>query len=164
MLRIMPNIIDELDGRLLALLREDPRIGIAEAARRLGAARGTVQARLERLQSRGVVRGFGPEVDPVRLGYPILAFVFLEISQGRLQEAVDVLEHVPEVVEAHGVSGPRDLLVRIVARDTDHLQSVINEVLSTTAVRRSTSYISLSEQIATRTGPLVESAVTPSAR
>ncbi len=164
MLCIMPSAIDELDARLLTLLREDPRVGIAEAARRLGAARGTVQARLERLQERGVVKGFGPEIDPVRLGYPILAFVFLEISQGRLQEAVDVLEHVPEVVEAHGVSGPRDLLVRIVARDTDHLQQVINEVLGTPAVRRSTSYISLSEQIAHRTGPLVDSTVTSSAR
>lgn len=163
-LHIMSKRIDELDGRLLVLLRDDPRVGVAEAARRLGVARGTVQARLERLRARGVVKGFGPEIDPVRLGYPILAFVFLEISQGRLQEAVDVLEHVPEVVEAHGVSGPRDLLVRIVARDTDHLQQVINQVLSTTAVRRSTSYISLSEQIAHRTGPLVDATVTPSAR
>lgn len=163
----MTNVIDELDGRLLRLLREDPRIGIAEAARRLGAARGTVQSRLDRLRDRGVVTGFGPEIDPHALGYPILAFVFLEISQGRLQEAVDLLEHVPEVVEAHGVSGPRDLLVRVVARDTDHLQEVINGMLSTTAVRRSTSYISLSCQIAARTGPLVDSAaggVTPSGR
>lgn len=150
--------IDALDGRLLALLREEPRIGIAEAARRLAVARGTVQARLERLRERGILTGFGPEVDPAKLGYPILAFVFLEISQGRLTEAVDVLEHLPEVVEAHGVSGPRDLLVRIVARDTDHLQDVINRILVTPAVRRSTSYISLSSQIAARTGPLVAAA------
>lgn len=162
----MPKIIDELDARLLRLFREDPRVGIAEAARRLGAARGTVQARLDRLRDRGIVTGFGPEVDPVRLGYPILAFVFLEISQGRLPEAVEVLEGIPEVVEAHGVSGPRDLLVRVVARDTDHLQQVINGILTTTAVRRSTSYISLSQQIAHRTAPLVEAAVgvRPSAR
>jgi len=160
----MSSQIDELDGRLLALLRDDPRVGIAEAARRLGAARGTVQARLDRLRDRGVVTGFGPEIDPARLGFPILAFVFLEISQGRLPEAVDLLERIPEVVEAHGVSGPRDLLVRIVARDTDHLQDVINRMLVTPAVRRSTSYISLSCQIAARTGPLIEAAATSSDR
>jgi DNA-binding Lrp family transcriptional regulator len=92
------------------------------------------------------------------MGYPVLAFVFLEIAQGRLEEAVRWLGDIPEVLEAHGTSGPRDLLCRVVAHDTDHLQEILNAILDTSAIRRSTSYIALSRQIAPRTAPLVEAA------
>jgi DNA-binding Lrp family transcriptional regulator len=154
----MTSAIDELDARLIAVMAAEPRIGLMEVARRLGVARGTVQARLARLEERGVVVGFGPEIDPAAVGYPLLAFVFLEITQGRLAEAVRVLDATPEVLEAHATSGPRDLLVRIVARDTEQLQEIVNRLLTTAAIRRSTSYIALSRQIPYRTGPLVAAA------
>src|SRR5919204_1742399 len=154
----MPSPIDELDARLIALMAAEPRIGLMEVSRRLKVARGTVQARLTKLLDKGVIKSFGPEVDPARMGYPVLAFVFLEITQGRLTEAVEHLESVPEVLEAHATSGPRDLLCRVAARDTEQLQDIINRLLATSAVRRSTSYIVLSTQIAHRTGPLVEAA------
>ena len=154
----MTSAIDDLDARLIALLRAEPRLGLMEASRRLGVARGTVQARLAKLEERGVVRSFGPEIDPGRLGYPVLAFVFLQIAQGRLKEAVSVLDATPEVLEATATSGPSDLLCRIVAQDTEHLQEIVNRLLSNTAIRRSTSYIALSQPIAFRTGPLVAAA------
>ena len=154
----MTTRIDALDARLIALMADEPRIGLLEVSRRLGVARGTVQARLNKLIERGVITGFGPELDPGRMGYPVLAFVFLEIAQGRLEEAVALLETVPEVIEAHGTSGSLDLLCRVVARDNEHLQDVLNLILSNAAVRRSTSHIALSRQIAFRTGPLVQSA------
>jgi DNA-binding Lrp family transcriptional regulator len=151
----MSGPVDQLDARLIGLLRDEPRIGLMEVARRLQVARGTVQARLAKLTERGVIRGFGPELDTHRMGYPLMAFVFLQITQGRLQEAVRVLEDVPEVLEATATSGPSDLLCRIVARDTEHLQDIVNRILSSAAIRRSTSYIALSEQIPYRTGPLL---------
>lgn len=156
----MTSLVDELDARLIALLRDAPRIGLMEVARRLGVARGTVQARLGKLTDRGVVTGFGPDLDPARMGYPLMAFVFLQITQGRLAQAVAVLERVPEVLEATATSGPSDLLCRIVARDTEHLQDIVNRVLSDPAIRRSTSYIALSRQIPYRTGPLLAAATT----
>ena len=67
---------------LIRLLDEEPRLGVMEASRRLGVARGTVQARLDRLQADGVVCGFGPQLDPTALGYPVTAFATLEIAQG----------------------------------------------------------------------------------
>ena len=150
--------IDELDARLIAAMREHPRVGLMEISRQVGVARGTVQARLDKLVTRGVITGFGPEVDPTHMGYPVVAFVFLEISQGRLTDAVDWLEHVPEVLEAHGTSGDRDLLCRVVAHTPGHLQEIVNRILETPAVRRSTSYVALSEQIGFRTARLVEAA------
>lgn len=154
----MTSPLDELDARLIDLMAAEPRIGLMEASRRLGVARGTVQARLDKLTRRGVIRGFGPEVEPSRMGYPVTAFVALEITQGRLVEAIEHLEAIPEVLEAHATSGALDLLVRVVAHDTAQLQDIINRLLETSAVRRSTSYIVLSTQIAHRTGPLVRAA------
>jgi DNA-binding Lrp family transcriptional regulator len=149
---------DQLDARLIAALRNNPRVGLLEIARQLGVARGTVQARLQKLASSGVITGHGPEVDPHALGYTVTAFVLIELAQGRLGEAVSVMEGMPEVLEADGVSGPHDLICRVVARDTEHLQQLINELLSTPAIRRCTSYIVLSRQVPPRTLPLVVAA------
>jgi DNA-binding Lrp family transcriptional regulator len=150
--------IDALDAGLIAFLRENPRVGLLEAARQLGVARGTVQARLAKLESSGVITGHGPEIDPTALGYSISAFVLIELAQGRLSEAVEVMAAIPEMLEADGVSGPQDLICRVVARDTQHLQQLVNQLLSTAAIRRCTSYIVLSRQVPPRTGPLVEAA------
>jgi DNA-binding Lrp family transcriptional regulator len=150
--------IDELDARLIAEMRANPRVGLLEIARRVGVARGTVQARLAKLESRGVITGHGPEVDPAAMGYGIQAFVLLELTQGRLDEATRVLAEVPEVIEADAISGPQDLLCRLVARDTEHLQEIVNQILATDAIRRSTSYIVLSQQVKPRYGPLVAAA------
>src|SRR3954465_16091533 len=154
----MTSRIDELDARLIALLADEPRIGQMEVSRRLGGARGTVQARLAKLEGRGIVHGPGPEVAPARLGYPVLAFVFLQIAQGRLTEAVAVLDSTPEVLEATATSGPSDLLCRIVAQDTEHLQESVNRLLSNNAIPRSRSYIALPQPIPFRTAPLVAQA------
>jgi DNA-binding Lrp family transcriptional regulator len=150
--------IDQLDARLIATLRENPRVGLLEVARRLGVARGTVQARLAKLQAAGVVIGHGPEVDPAAMGYPISAFVLIELAQGRLTDAVAAVDAIPEVLEADATSGPHDLICRVVARDTEHLQELINDMLATPAIHRCTSYIVLSRQVPARTGPLVAAA------
>ena len=150
--------IDRLDARLIATLRANPRVGLLEVARRLGVARGTVQARLAKLEAAGVITGHGPEIDTVALGYPISAFVEVELAQGRLAEAVRVMEAVPEVLEVDAVSGGHDLICRVVARDTEHLGELVNGLLATPAIRRCTSYIVLSRQIPPRTAPLVAAA------
>jgi DNA-binding Lrp family transcriptional regulator len=150
--------IDELDSRLIATLRESPRVGLLEIARRLKVARGTVQARLAKLERGRVITGYGPEVDPAALGYAITAFVLIELAQGRLADAVTSMEAMPEVLEADAISGPQDVICRVVAHDTEHLQEVVNELLRTPAIRRCTSYIVLSRQVPPRTGPLVAAA------
>lgn len=150
--------IDRLDADLLLTLRRHPRVGLLEVARRLGVARGTVQARLGKLEQRGVVTGYGPEVDPVAFGYRIRAYVMLELAQGRLDEATALLVTVPEIIEVDAVSGPQDLICLLVARDTEHLQEVLNRLVGTPAIRRSTSAIVLSRPVRFRTEPLLQAA------
>jgi DNA-binding Lrp family transcriptional regulator len=151
-------MLDALDGRLLAAMAETPRAGILELSRRLGVARGTVQARLDKLTDRGVVTGFGPDLDLPAMGYGVLAFSTLEIAQGRLGDVVDHLREIPEVLEAHATTGQGDLHVRIVARTNDHLLQVVNRILEVQGISRTTTVIALSEQIRYRVLPLVETA------
>ena len=153
---ILTSPIDDLDARLIAELRDNPRLGLLEISRRLGVARGTVQARLTKLERRGVVTGFGPEIDPAELGHSIQAFVMLALTQGRLAEAVDALEATPEVLEVDAESGPEDLICRVAARDPEHLQEIVNRLLATDAIRHSTSYVVLSRPIRPRVQPLVD--------
>jgi DNA-binding Lrp family transcriptional regulator len=152
-------VIDTLDARLIALWRDEPRIGVLEASRRLGVARGTVQARLDKLVERGIVSSFGPEVDPGALGYDVTAFVTLEISQARGADALtEHLTGIPEVLEAHTITGTGDLLVRIVARSNADLQRVIDRIVSAEGIHRSASVIALKTQVPYRVLPLVEQA------
>src|SRR3954451_9810028 len=150
--------IDELDARLIAAMRESPRVGLLEISRRVGVARGAVPARLTKLRGRGGGIGYGPEVDPGAMGYAISAFVFIELNQGRLAEAVELLEAVPEVLEADAISAPQDLVCRVAARDTEHFQDIVNRLLATPSIQRCTSHIVLSRQVPPRTGPLVAAA------
>jgi DNA-binding Lrp family transcriptional regulator len=155
-------MIDTLDARLIALLTAEPRLGVLECARRLSVARGTVQARLDRLGARGVVTGYGPQVDPVALGFEVTAFVSLEIRQRYGHDAVAThLAAIPEVLEAHTISGASDMFCRIVARSNADLQRVIDGVVAYDGIVRASTVIALAEQIHYRTLPLVESAVEP---
>lgn len=158
MLVSVPSPIDDLDARLLVALAHHPRAGILDLARRLGVARGTVQARLDKLGQRGVVRGFGPDLDARALGFQVLAFTTLHIAQGRLADVVAHLEAIPEVLEAHATTGPGDLHCRIVARTNEHLHEVITRVLEVQGIDRTETHVALSEQIGMRLLPLVEGA------
>jgi DNA-binding Lrp family transcriptional regulator len=150
--------IDALDARLIRALADTPRAGIMELARQLKVARGTVQARLDRLSRRGVITGFGPDVSLRALEYQVLAFTTLEIAQGRLDDVVAHLQDIPEVLEAHAITGEGDLHCRVVARTNEHLQQVINRMLEVEGIARCTTVIALTEQISYRVQPLVAGA------
>ena len=82
-----PHEVDALDAGIVEMFAAEPRVGVLECSRRLGVARGTVQARLDRLARDGVIRGWGPEVDPAAMGYAVTAFVTLEIRQHHPERA-----------------------------------------------------------------------------
>ncbi|MEW5355485.1 Lrp/AsnC family transcriptional regulator [Streptomyces sp. 16-176A] len=150
--------IDHLDGRIIVLLAREPRIGVLEMSRRLGVARGTVQARMDRLQANGVIRGFGPEVDPAALGYPVTAFATLQIRQGQGAGVRAHLATVPEVLELHTTTGTGDMLCRLVARSNADLQRVIDRVVGIEGIVRASTAIVMENPVPLRIIPLVEQA------
>ncbi|ETK31120.1 Lrp/AsnC family transcriptional regulator [Microbispora corallina] len=151
--------IDQLDARLIALLAAEPRIGVLESSRRLNVARGTVQARLDRLAARGVITGYGPDVDPGALGFDVTAFVTLQIRQvsGHVPVA-DQLALIPEVLEVHTITGGGDMLCRVVAGSNADLQRVIDRIVDVQGVVRTSSVIALDTPVPYRTLPLVAAA------
>ena len=156
--------VDNLDARILALFTAQPQIGVLGASRELGVARGTVQARLDRLVSGGVIRSWAPQLDPAAMGYPVSAFCTLEIRQGRGHSpGVEHLSTIPEVLEAHTITGSGDLLIRVVARDNADLQRVIDAVVDDRHVTRASTVISLATRIEYRTLPLVLVGTRPTA-
>ena len=149
-------MIDELDARLISLLATEPRVGVLEASKRLGVARGTVQARLDRLQRTGVVTGYGPDVDPVALDHGVTAFITLEIRQAGGHDPVAArLAAIPEVLEAHTITGAGDMLCRVVARTNADLQRVIDAILDVAGVVRASTVIALATPLPYRVLPLV---------
>lgn len=149
--------LDDLDRALLVLLLERPRAGLREHARTLGVARGTVASRFLRLQEAGVITSLAPHVSPRAFGYAIHAFVHLDLMQGHLDSVVDQLAEVPEVVEAHTVTGDGDLLCQLVARDTAELERLVQTLIATPGVVRTRSQIALTQRIPRRVLPLVRS-------
>lgn len=148
--------MDGLDAELLLLLTDEPRLGVLECARRLGVARGTVQARMDRLTERGVLDGFPPRVDLAAMGYGLTAFAVIEIAQGRRDEVAGALGAIDEVCEVHATTGEGDLLVRMVARANDDLQRVIDAVVDVSGVVRTSTSIALSTPVPSRVRPLLE--------
>lgn len=150
---------DDLDVRLVELFREEPRVGVLEASRRLGVARGTVQARLDRMQARGVITGFGPDIDPSALGFGVTAFVTLEIRQvGGHDSVASGLAAIPEVLELHTITGTGDMLCRVVARTNADLQRVIDAIVEVAGVVRASTVIALDTPLPYRVLPLVRAA------
>jgi DNA-binding Lrp family transcriptional regulator len=147
--------LDRLDARLLRELDAAPRVGVLELSRRLGVARATAQARLDRLVRRGVIASFAPTLDPDALGYRITAFATLEIRQGRGVQVLAHLRAIPEVLEVHTITGQGDMLCRLVARSNADLQRVLDRVTEYEQIVRTSTVIALSNPIPHRVLPLV---------
>lgn len=147
--------IDELDARLLRELHAAPKAGVLELSRRLGVARGTAQARLDRLVQRGVIASFAPALDPEALGYTVTAFATLEIRQGRGADVLVHLAEIPEVLDVHTITGPGDMLCRLVARSNADLQRVLDQVTQLPDIERTSTVIALSNPLPHRVLPLV---------
>ncbi|MEV5505521.1 Lrp/AsnC family transcriptional regulator [Streptomyces orinoci] len=148
--------VDALDARILTLLLERPRTSVREYARLLGIARGTLQARLDRLEREGVITGTGPRLSPAALGHPVLAFVHIEVTQGHLDPVADALGGVPEILEAFSITGGGDLMARVAARDAAHLEDVIQQLVRMPGVVRTRTEMVLRERVPYRMVPLVE--------
>jgi len=146
--------LDRLDARIVLALDDDPQATVVALARRLGLARNTVQARLARLEAHGLGR-VSRRVDPAALGYPLLAFVTLEITQGDIDRTVEALARIPEILEVHATTGDGDLLARVVARDADDLHRVTRDMLASPSVVRTRTSVALREYVTARTGPLL---------
>lgn len=154
----MSHALDRIDLALLTALTEHPRAGDLELSRLTQVARATVQSRLRRLQDAGVIADWGPTVDVAAAGFPVQAFVTLEISQGALDEVTSDLEAIPQVLEAYVTTGTSDVLCRVATRSHPELQATLVRINKSPSVVRSTSVMVLSVRVPPRVLPLLQTA------
>lgn len=148
--------VDVLDARILLALDDDPHASILQIAKALGISRNTVHARLQRLDRDEVLVGFSHRITPTSLGYPLVAFVALALSQRDGPDAAAELYGIPEVMEVHFTTGDADLLTRVVAKDTLDLHRITNRILEIDGIQRTNTMISVNPAMPYRTRPLLE--------
>lgn len=101
--------LDALDARLLLALDDAPDATVSALAAALGVARNTVHARLTRLRATGVLQEMSRRIDPAALGYALVAFVSISISQSTDRQVTQALQQIPQVVEIHSITGDADI-------------------------------------------------------
>lgn len=148
--------LDSTDARILTALDDDPHASVLGLSRALGLARNTVHARLRRLEAGDALGPVSRRVRPSALGYPLVAFIEIEISQGLMRDAYGAISAIPEVVEAHATTGSADLLIKILARDTADLHRITNLLLDIPGVQRTSTAVSLDEVLPPRLAPLLD--------
>jgi DNA-binding Lrp family transcriptional regulator len=148
--------MDSLDARILLALDDDPDATTLALAHRLGIARNTLHARLQRMRAAGAVRDFSRRVDPAALGRGLIAFVSVSVSQTQGRRAVTALYELPEVIEIHSTTGDADFLLKVAARDTHDLHRIADALLAVPDIVRTSTVISLNEEMPLRMRALLE--------
>ena len=119
-------MIDETDSTILDLLQENARISQADVARVVGLAPSAVLERIRKLESRGIIRGYAALVDPHALNQSMLAFVAVRTEEAPGDNGVaNALAKCPEVLELHHVAGEDCYLLKVRARDAEHIGQLL---------------------------------------
>lgn len=148
--------LDAVDKALLLELIDNPRLPVIELAKRVGVVRATAASRIDRLTRRGVIGPGGIALDVSTLGYPLTAYIGLQIRQGHGPEVRSWLATFPAVLEIHTTAGPVDLMCRIAAASSPAMQELIDRIVDQPAIIRSTTSIVLSTPMPYRVAPLLD--------
>ena len=135
--------MDDLDRRLLALLRKDARMPIARLSKALDVSRATLYARLQKLQQAGIIEGFTVRLNMEVDRRQIRAHVLIKVT-GKLARATEKqLQAMPQITALHAISGVYDLIAEIEAATSTELNEVIDQIADLQGVEKTTSSILL---------------------
>lgn len=139
--------MDEMDRNILGLLGADARMSVATLSRRLKVARSTIQARLERLETSGVIAGYTLKLGEGAREGRLRASVLLTIEPRAQAAVLTRLKSIAEIERVFTTSGRFDLLMQIACPNTQVLDQVLDQVGAMTGVKGSESLIHLSTKI-----------------
>lgn len=132
------KLLDRIGWKILGELQRDGRLPFAELGRRVGLSTPATMERVHRLQEAGIITGFRADVDHKKVGFPIVAFVRVNVVGNFLPHVIKVSREMPEVLECYRVTGADSFIIRVAVRSVDDLQSVIDRftpfVATTTSV------------------------------
>lgn len=139
--------MDELDRSIIGLLSADARMSVATLARRLKVARSTIQARLERLETGGIIAGYTLKLGEEARQGRLRASVLLSIEPRAQAAILSRLKAISEVERVFTTSGRFDLLLQVAAPNTAVLDSILDQIGAMTGIKSSESLIHLSTRI-----------------
>lgn len=120
--------IDNLDKKILGIIVNNARIPSKEIAETCGVSRAAIHQRVQKLTDIGVITGSGYHVNPKALGYATCTYIGVKLEKGSMyRDVVPELEKIPEVVECHFTTGPYSMLIKLYARDNQHLMELLND-------------------------------------
>ena len=120
--------IDELDKKILDIISKNARIPFKDIADECGVSRAAIHQRVQRMMDLGLIMGSGYHINPKKLGYRTCTYIGLSLTKGSMyKEAIEALKKIPEIVEAHFTTGSYSVIVKLYARDNEHLMTLLNE-------------------------------------
>ncbi|MCH5240785.1 MAG: Lrp/AsnC ligand binding domain-containing protein [Muribaculaceae bacterium] len=141
--------IDNLDKKILNIVMNNARIPSKDIAEECGVSRAAIHQRIQRLVEMKVITGSGYHVNPKTLGYNTCTYIGVSLEKGHMyREVVNHLEQIPEVVECHYTTGPYSMIIKVYARDNQHLMELLNErILYIPGVSETETLISLEQSM-----------------
>lgn len=141
-------IIDGKDKELIALLSTNSRESTANLARKLGMSRTTVTNRIERLEKRGIIKGYTVQFSEDYERGQIQAHVMISSDPKMSAKIVRALKKIPAIRGLHAVNGVYEMLALVSAESTQHLDEVLDQIGNTDGISKTTSSIILSTKFA----------------
>lgn len=141
-----PNL-DEVDGKILALLMDNARMPVSTIAKRVGVARTTAIARIGALEKRGVITGYGLRLNQALYQPAVRAYIGISVDPGHAGALVSALEKTPEVESLCAVSGAIDYMLTLRCRSTGELDHLLNAIGLVNGVRQTSTSVVLSRRI-----------------
>lgn len=141
--------IDNLDKRILNIITKNARIPFKDVAAECEVSRAAIHQRVQRLIDMGVIVGSGYNVNPKTLGYQTCTYIGIKLEKGSMySEVVPELQKIPEIVECHFTTGPYTMMVKLYARDNEHLMQLLNgKIQSVKGVSATETLISLEQSV-----------------
>lgn len=136
-------MLNSLDQRLLQVLRRDARISTAALARQLDVSRSTVQSRIQRLESLGVIRGYSVVLGEAHNRQWVRAHVLIAVEQRLTPRLNKQLESIPQIATLHAISGEFDLIVEVEAEGTQALNHLLDRISGLDGVLRTQTSVIL---------------------
>ncbi len=135
------------DQELLSVMRGNARASTTELAQILGVSRSTVQKRLERLETQGVIAGYTVQLSSAYLDQEIKAHVMITVSPAMTNDIIKNMEKLDGVRAIYSVSGPHDLIAEVAAMSVTELDKMIDHIIAIEGVDRTVSSVILSTRL-----------------
>ena len=123
------GLLDSVNIQLLGELRREPRLTMAELARRVGMSSPAVTERVRRMEEAGVIAGYRLDLDPAALGLPLAAYVRVRPNPGQLARVAELARQIPEIVECHRITGEDCFILKVHLPAMDQLDRLLDRFL-----------------------------------